>query len=69
MTPLQELISWMLDAHGGQVHRDIYYARAKALGCSPPGLNGAFGTSRPLLVREGDLRVVTAYGRLRAEVW
>jgi hypothetical protein len=69
MSPLKQLVRWMIEEHGGHVHRDVYHARGIALGCPPPAQNAAFGTRHPLLVRDGDFRVVTEYGRSRARGW
>jgi hypothetical protein len=69
VTPLKQLIRWVIDVHGGRVHRDLYRVHGIALGCPPPGQNAAFGTRHPLLVRDGHFRVVTGYGRGRARVW
>jgi hypothetical protein len=68
MTPLKQLVVWVV-AQGGRVRRDAYHARGVALGCPPPAQNGAYGTQRPLLVRDGDECVVTDYGRARATAW
>lgn len=68
MTPLKQIVVWVI-AEGGRVHREDYHARGIAVGCPPPGQNAAFGTRHPLLVRDGDHRLVTDYGRVRATTW
>jgi hypothetical protein len=68
MTPLKQLVLWVI-AQGGRVHRDLYHASGIALGCPPPAQNAAFGSQHPLLVRDGDYRVVTEYGQGRAAAW
>jgi hypothetical protein len=69
MTPLQQLVRCLIEEHGGRARHDVYHARGIALGCPPPAQNAAFGTRHPLLVRDGDFRVVTEYGRSRSRVW
>ena len=70
MTPLKQLVSWVIEIHDGRVHRDSYHDHGIMLGCPPPpGQNAASGTRHPLPVRDGDFRLVTAYGRQRARVW
>jgi hypothetical protein len=49
VTPLKQLVRWLIEEHGGRVHRDLYHARRIALGCPPPAQNAAFGTRHPLL--------------------
>jgi hypothetical protein len=40
MTPLKQLIRWVIEVHGGRVHRDLYHAQGIALGCPPPARTG-----------------------------
>jgi hypothetical protein len=68
MTPARLLVLWTIE-QGGCVSRDAYRAKGIELGLPAPGQNGIFGTRRPLMVRHGELRFVTDYGRARAAAW
>ena len=50
MSPLQQLVRWVIDVHGGRVHRDLYHAQGIALGCrarSERALRDAAPTDAP----------------------